>query len=267
MKYIIIFLLFVSFQSIAQYQSVFGETSTSWNVFQELCDGFDTDSLYVTKDTSINDVTYKMIGGETLAEIWFIRESDNRDSVLFLNPELSDSEFIVMDLTLEVSDTFRLGPNLQEECYVDSVFVYEGKKHIRFSNSIEFAGGQEHFMFIEGVGTNFGLFYQGIDLRYVRQRHYLLCAYQDEILQYSNKSFDGECYVFWTKMIDTQQKDKLIDVYPNPVSENCLVTVNEDNFEEIDLLIYNSVGSLLKIVKLTSQHESLDISDIPTGLY
>ncbi|MDX9854631.1 MAG: hypothetical protein RBS81_12680, partial [Tenuifilaceae bacterium] len=212
----ILFLMLMSLfnNTWAQYASIFGDESTSWNLFQEIGDGFDTDSLFVVKDTTINDLEYKAINN-LYGERWFLRESIDKSKVYLYSPNLSESEFLVLDLTLQKLDTFFIGVNRNDILIVDSVFTIDGRKHIRFNYVIEFAGGNEKFEFIEGVGSNFGPFYQGIEPYYIGKKHYLLCAHKNGVLNYVNSAFNGQCNVTWTG-IKRKESNLKLKVFPNP---------------------------------------------------
>lgn len=141
-KYIVFLLILYSNNIWAQNESVFGIESTSWNLFQELGDGFETDSVFVVKDTIINELTYKTVKNQS-GEPWFLRESEDKSKVFFYSPNISDSEYIVLDMSLQMSDTFLIGINGNDTLLVDSVYIINNKKHIRFNYLIEFAGGSD----------------------------------------------------------------------------------------------------------------------------
>lgn len=249
----------------AQYASIFGNESTSWNSFQEIADGFDTDSLFIVKDTTINALEYKAINN-LHGEPWFLRESTDKSKVYLYSPNLSESEFLVLDLTLQKSDTFFIGVDKSDTLVVDSVFTIDGRKHIRFNYVIEFAGGSENFEFIEEVGSNFGLFYQGIDSYYIGQRHYLLCAYKNGILDYSNNAFNGQCNVTWTG-IKSNESNRKLKVFPNPSKGQLTIDVEDINANFMDIYIYNSNGLLIQTIKKSSRPVNIGMDNFPSGLY
>ncbi len=63
---LIILLACLSCKAWAQYESVFGDSSTSWNLLYEGGDVFDTDSLATLNDTLIDTLEYKTIKVYTL---------------------------------------------------------------------------------------------------------------------------------------------------------------------------------------------------------
>jgi len=249
----------------AQYASIFGDESTSWNLFQEYCDGFGTDSLFVVKDTTINTLVYKAINN-LHGEPWFLRESTDKSKVYLYSPNLSESEFLVSDLTLQKSDTFFIGVNKSDTLVVDSVFTMDSRKHIQFNYEIEFVPGKVKFEFIEGVGSNFGLFYQGIEPYYIGQRHYLLCAYKNGILDYSNIAFNGQCNITWTG-IESNESNRKLKVFPNPSKGQLTIDVEDINTKFIDVYIYNSNGLLIQTIKKTYSPVNISMDKFPSGLY
>jgi len=64
-------------------------------------------------------------------------------------------------------------------------------------------------------------------------------------------------------------KEQSVEIYPNP-AEN-LININFINFEpvEIQLLLFDILGKPVKVFNfyMTSNHQVLDISDIPSGVY
>lgn len=267
MKKHILFLLILFSNNIwAQYESVFGTETTSWHLFQELSDGFDTDSIFIVKDTIINELSYKTVSNP-YGELWFLREAEDNSKVFFYSPNRNDSEYIVLDLTLQKSDTLLIGVNNTDTLLVDSVYTIDNMKHIRFNYLIEFAGGSEYLEFIEGVGTNFGLFYQGIDPMYIAQRHYLLCSYKNAGLYYTNSSeyFSGQCEVVWTGIPNLNESNNP-KVFPNPARE----TINfqlDDYWGNVVLHIFDSKGSLIKKVQEITNLMVVNLTDFPPGLY
>ncbi|MBN1184255.1 MAG: T9SS type A sorting domain-containing protein, partial [Bacteroidales bacterium] len=247
-----------------EYESVFGSESTSWNLFNELNDGFETDSTYVLKDTTVNETLYKMIY-VPLSYNKYLRETEDRSQVYQYSPEINDSEFLVFDLNLEENDTFIIGYE-KDTAVVDSVFYLNEKKHIRFDYEFEVVYGSEKFEFIEGIGTNFGLVYQGVELWIVRQYNYLLCAYKNGELTYSNKIFDGECYLFWTPIHDIVGEN-FVKIYPNPASDKITIELGVSNSEELLLMLYNSDGTLTDKISQVSNIIEINTSDKPAGLY
>lgn len=249
------------------YQSVFGEISTSWNLFHEIPDAYLTDSLFVSKDTTIHDLVYKEVINTSTNERSYLRESDDRSKVYLYLPDIGDEEFPVMDLTLSLADTFYVGTDRSDTLLVDSVYTSDGLKHIRFDYPVEFTGGTEKLEFIEGTGTNFGLFYQGIESAMIPMKNYLLCAYRNGNQVYSNKSLNGQCRVFWTG-IDDQPATGEIKMYPNPAKDKLTIELPENLFTgTCHLQVYNNSGLLVETRVGNSNPLTINVNDKPAGIY
>ncbi len=128
--------------SNAQYQSIFGSSSTSWNIAAEVYVELQrvTDSVVAGNDTSINALNYKKIHffaidhfsglPPVLENTAYVREDLTLGKgwiAILLNPIY---ETVFYDLSLSVGDPFMInGSNYP----VDSVYVLDGRKHIRIT--------------------------------------------------------------------------------------------------------------------------------------
>lgn len=264
-------ILLATVANATQYKSIFGSESTAWNLAMEIGDGIWTDQLILTGDTVINTTTYKIVESKhSPRNKYFIRESTDHSMVFCITPILSNQELVVFDLNLQKQDTFRIGIGQEETIVVDTVFVQNNTKHIRFDLLIADIGGteKEYFEFIEGIGSNCGLFYQGIERYNIFQNHYLLCAYKNDTVAYANKSdyFLGICYINWDKLIKNNF-DLKVEIYPNPVETNLKVALKTNNTKPVKIYIYNYLGKLTETI-ITDQNEiSLNLSNIPSGSY
>ncbi|MBO7227016.1 MAG: hypothetical protein J6V33_05490, partial [Bacteroidales bacterium] len=100
----------------------------------------------------------------------YIRESEDRSKLYFRTSE-SNNEMLIMDLNLEVGDTVDTktwkwdGINYtNSKIIVDSVYYYDGRKHIRTNCYIAFSYDYrftyyDTLQFVEGVGPTFGIMY------------------------------------------------------------------------------------------------------------
>ncbi|MBN1143215.1 MAG: T9SS type A sorting domain-containing protein [Bacteroidales bacterium] len=252
------------------YQSVFGATSTSWNLYHEIPDAGWTDSLVVTRDTTIHGLAYKEVLNTVVrmgTEQYYLRESGDRSKVYLYVPEIADEEFPVMDLTLALADTFYMGTDRSDTLIVDSVYTADGRKHIRFDYPIEITGRTEKLEFIEGVGTNFGLFYQGIPSMLTPPSQYLLCAYHNGSQVFSNKSMNGQCSIHWVGIND-QAAAREIKMYPNPAHDKLTIELPGNQFTgTCRLLVYNSSGCLIETLEGSSSPITVNVQDKPAGIY
>lgn len=275
MKYLMYLILFLfSLNSWAQYESVFGDSATSWNLLVIYPDNTVTDSLYVVRDSIINSETYKIVKSKTSfgGGTRYLKETEDHSKVYYYYPALSDSIFIVLDLTLEEADTFYINTASDGKIpiVVDSVYTNNSRKHIRFDYVIDYRYAIEKLEFIEGIGSNFGLFYQGTSAYEIGRSHYLLCSHKNGSLKYLNDSKDLEinsnCNIYWTK-IEKQKNKSKISVYPNPAQKMVSFKVESDNLNNFSVKIYNICGIVCKTIFSAHGAAELDISHLPDGIY
>jgi len=269
---ILILILTISNTINAQYQSLFGSNSTSWNVY-----GYDlgavTDSTVTNSETIINDITYKRLISfkyvdfeldpiESTAQR-FIREDLTTGKVWYKGSEQSN-ELLIMDLSLEVGDLFFVSPGTWNTGLgnypVEEIWVENGRKHIKFDCTINTA--QEKLTFIEGIGPNIGLQHQHSS---TNGSPYLLCSYKNENIEYQNSQhpqFAGLCLHNETAAIGDEELNYQIIIYPNPVKD--ILTIEEQSNIEIESTsIYNYLGQKL----VTAQQRKIDMSNLKTGVY
>lgn len=248
------------------YTSVFGETSTSWNIYFEIPDLLATDSLFVSGDTVIHDQEFRKVtrNGFINNSMYYLRESMDHSQVFFYSA-LLDSEFVVMDLNLELADSFYLGREKVNPIIVDSVFFVDNRKHIRFDTIMEVSGYREKFEFIEGVGTNFGLFYPGEF--FLPHQLYLLCAWHDAIQVYDNRMAPGQCRLSWTSAYGTKDNSRLL-LFPNPADEQLIINweVNSTH-QKFICHVYNAEGCRTKTQHAETFPITLNTQSMANGIY
>jgi len=268
---VIIFSCF-TLNSISQpYKSIFGNFSTQWN---ELFSSLSTCTcvLNVTKDTIIDGKTYKkaIYNGEYCPQYGsgvFLREDSTAGTAWVI--DLADNqERLIMDLSLNIGDTFRIYPNAiyyDTIAIVDSVYFENSLKKVRL-NLISGVNSSERLTFIEGVGSNFGIDYQINPFAFgggvIGGDIYLLCSYKDGILTYKNLFIDT-CY--WVSAdIDEISNTNKIKVYPNPTKD--FLNIQTYDFVEKTIIIYNSIGQMVQSLDFMN-HICLNISSLEDGLY
>lgn len=258
----------VQAQTKVQYASIFGSSSTSWNIYHILIDHGRTDSVYVLKDTTIGGTAYRAISMMhwSTPTPYFLRESGDCSKAYLYAPTLSSAEYLVMDLNLQVSDTFLIGSNRDVVCVVDSVFTDAGgRKHIRFNYRFEELQYAK-LEFIEGIGTNYGLFYQGISIAQIPTYHNLLCVHKNGALCYSNTAFNGRCSVTWMGIDANRLNGQVLRAFPNPTSGHITIDAEALSDSPVDVYIYSSSGQLVRTIMGACLPVSLDVP-MPEGIY
>lgn len=269
----------ISIVSSAQYKSVFGSESTSWNQLVVLLDESHTDSIYTSKDTIINATTYKIIyrrswGGGAPQLYCFLRESNDKSQVyqFYPNDLFSDNPsnkgILVFDLNLKLGEKFIVGDDsVKDSLIVDSVFFdTNNKKHIRFSKYINHPLGKEKFEFIEGVGSNLGLFYGKISFSLATRAMYLLCEHQDGVLIYQNKLRSGYCRIDFADNLKQNINNTFISFY-NHSSKEFIIKAIGDTQDVVSIIVYNSNGSLVGKYFGNTLPYTIDLSKFNKGLY
>lgn len=246
------------------YESIFGDTSTSWAIAKEIPDAMYTDSIFTATDTSFDGHNYKSVK-DLSYDYGFIREDTTLGQVWFYSKD-DNTEYLIMDLTLSVGDSFQINTFQGTEFpIVDSVYFMNGKKHIRFNYVLQIWSEQEKLIFIDGIGANAGILFQhqfgGMTLR-----SYMLCKYKDNQLVYSNTIFGGDCYVLRTGLSDNSINSSWT-LFPNPFSNFTLLKIPRNDNQKCTLQIFNSVGQIaFQLDNITADQIIIDGKKIQNGL-
>lgn len=264
----------------AQYQSLFGDTQTSWNIIKGNMWGIGTDSLVTVSDTTINSLNYKKIlyydisssNAQIEPIVGFLREDSFQGKAWYFNTT-DTTEQLIMDLSLSIADTFYVGGSWN--AYpgyhpVDSIWIESGRKHVRLDlvNSYGAVGHNDKVIFIEGVGTNIGIGYQ--DVYYADNFPYLLCAYKNTDLVYQNAhpEFMGNCN-YTTVGVDDYPERSALKIYPNPSSAGeVTIEYKNENSKYLTVAIYSNNGKLMLSQQTTSfENTRVNTHDFPAGIY
>ncbi len=263
----------------AQYKSIFGEHTTEWVFEWHNLDFGGQDTVYVQKDTIVNDVFWRKIlvrnnsfiykGGllredTILGKVWY-------KGLYFLNDELDTTEFLLFDFALEESNIFDVSNmwtgyqgTTTVENTVDTVYYIDGLKHIQFAGNYDSEHPSEPYLFIEGIGGNLGVLWKQYSGGL--QAQYLLCSYKDGIkTSYSNIRHMGECEILiMSKYIEFNTPNELT-IYPNPCNDFATIQLKSAlPLYDINISIFDLTG---KIIYKTHSGPYLDLSSISPGLY
>lgn len=264
----------------AQYESIFGQNNTQFNIFHVPLSG-PCISSHIWQDGvfEINGNNYKKFGNA------YLREDTLSGKVymqMFNYPSPFDTlrDVLIMDLSLQVGDTFHLhsdyysiNQSISMECpyiIVDSVFYENGSKVVRtncnawhcklnaFDNNIPLS-------FIEGVGPNRGPFYWLVQYYHdAGEASLLLCSYKDDTLSYINPLYNT-CDTFVVRVSDKCLGG--IDVFPNPIEDNLLSISFGNSFSGL-ILLYNALGSKVYSIDLSNVHtHQIKMTHFSKGMY
>ena len=270
---IVISFLFLSSSNVLlaqNYNSIFGIENTTWKT--PFCN---LDQAHVKEQVSemesmINGESYKMVGtiysggvSYDLAGIdanGFAREDVTTGKAWFMSTietmsGLDTVEYLIMDLSLNVGDTFLIYQPWNEviTSIIDSVYYISGVKHVQ--TNYHFWGSDEPLTFIEGVGTNYSLGYMHDSFNMCRC---LISINKDLDEVYSN----SDCF---PPMVgnETLIEEVSISIFPNPASTYLTV---ESNLKSVqDYAIYSILGEKIMSGRISSQR--IDISDLLSSSY
>ncbi len=272
MKKIIIipFVLLFFCQNIAnaQYESIFGQNTTQFNIFHEPVSGYCiTNHILQTGDFEINGIYYKKFGNIYLRE-------DTVSGKVYMqifnySPPFDPSrDVLIMDLNLQVGDTFSLhsdyyfiSQSISMECpniIVDSVFYENGRKVVRTNCNplhciVSIFDPYTPLSFIEGVGPNRGPFYWLAQYYHdAGKASLLLCFYKDDTLSYMNPLYNT-CDTFPDLVSIHDQYLNGIDIFPNPIEDNLLNISFDGTFSGL-IFLYNALGSKIYSIDLSNVH-------------
>ena len=210
----------------------------------------------------------------------YIRESEDRSKLYFRTSE-SNNEMLIMDLNLEVGDTVDTetwkwdGINYTDsKIIVDSVYYYDGRKHIRTNCYISFSYDYrftyyDTLQFVEGVGPTFGIMYVPC-LMLPRHEWFMLsltCYYRNNILEYdrvSNSHPYYDCNIFWSIGIN-EVDDINVALFPNPTKDKFHITDLMN--EEYTIQIISPIGAVIKTIKTLGPEIEIDLNGLPNGVY
>ena len=266
-KLILIFLLIPFFGS-AQYKSIFGNNSTNWNYAIVLIDLTSSDSLWIAKDTIVNDTTWKKVIKNSSANFLggLLFEDTSKGKVWYKSLGSTDTaSSLCFDFSLSVGDVFNINNGWknysQTEKTVDSIYFKNSRKHIQFKGGLGW-GSQilEKFTFIEGVGSNISPIYKDPSQKYIPT--YLLCSEKDGALEYLNKFFYGNC---WVNITNLKQEEPLYNskVFPTAF-KNYIYITSEASIRFTHISLYNSIGYL--VTELSFQKQ-LNLGYLKPGIY
>jgi len=174
---------------------------------------------------------------------------------------------LIMDLSLNVGDTFRIYPNSTHYdtiAIVDSVYLENSLKKVRLNVNTIYPGNDK-LTFIEGVGTNVGIDYQ-VNNYFLDNFGctYMLCSYKNNQLFYKN-SYVDTCYIEWDGIAENKAIMNRINVFPNPTND--ILNIQLSLFSKGTIVIYNSIGQIAKAINIDKNNLSLDISSWNKGIY
>lgn len=266
-----IILLFVLLQNLAfgQYQSLFSDSMTTWDIMEDRSNlddpQFPMYRLSIDHDTiDVNgDTMYFIVSTSNQSnypnESYYLKENSDHSKV-WKKRNYGDTTWLILyDLTLNVGDIC-ITPDFANtpQTLVDSVyFDAQNRKHIRFDSNTLMSG---KFEFIEGVGTSYGLHRSVCTVP--SRKPTLICQHKSGVLNYSLiHPFVANCQT--SLGTDKLQINKLV-IFPNPSNEWITVSTDYSNQWET-ISVFNAMGQL--ILKTNDSANPINVSGLENGLY
>jgi len=227
-------------------------------------------------DTIVDDEEYTKVyrSNDSLQLKWFfegfIRETDTGS--VFLRMGNLDFESLLVDFGVEEHDSIRIESGGYQYAYVDSIrmksfgIFKEYRKHIFLS---VFPGGQGD-IWIEGVGSHYGVLNDLSFIGSLGQGRTLLCFTENDTSKYIDSYFNT---CFKTGVYTSSIKAKNIEVintvsFPNPASQNITIQFDNARFKTYQIVIYDNLGRLISILdEVSNSKVEVDVSKYESGIY
>ena len=201
-----------------------------------------------------------------------------------VNPPMSS--FLMYDFSLQVGDSAIItsldrGHNLVAKCVGrDSITLHNGEKRATLRIQIfnpndqwDETDGFDETIWIEGIGSNYGLFSPDYKPKYgcLFEKLRLLCYHeQDELLldfpEFDTDSTPGDCYNNDIEMrVPHITAAQSLSLYPNP-SKHSLYITNGERYENTSYEITDVTGRMV-LQGSYNATEGIRVSGLAKGLY
>ena len=213
---------------------------------------------WISDDTLVEGVRYTKVletrNGEGTPRLAALLREENGN----VWKRESSTDLLLYDFTAQVGDTVRFG-DFAESFVVDSISFEQiggvDRKKIWFGLEYDITGEPYAIeTWTEGIGSDMGLLFSG--WYYVTGGYYrALCFHQNGELLWQNEYY-GTCMIDAVEEMDISP----ISLYPNPTSD----VVHIEGVEAPEVLVYNSIGQLVKTLQNSNE---ISAADLPEGLY
>lgn len=268
LKLLVLLLFLTSIAKAQDYHPVVGEGLFQWSVpIQQLFDCW-IDTVFLQNVDDYYELIYKgkwfYQEGESMGKI---RSNENHSQLYFVAPD-SEEELLIMDLNLNVGDTFYTIDlyDQPDTLIVDSIFIKDNLKHIQFNkytNSMLSVNCKKTF--IEGVGPNWGL---GKTMEQYSLFGYFICKHENGNLIYflSNSIIDNCNFISpCNSRISNVENNQIISIFPNPANDFIIINISNEE-QSMFYNLYNIQGELVGNDNLYDQNK-INIAHLNMGVY
>lgn len=264
-KHLLVLLTIITLGANAQ---TLVDTNKVWNVVACLNFGpCGTTVFSFAGDTAIGTLQYKklIVNRDSAGFGYSYPVAAREDAITKQIFFYENGEYLAYDFSLNPGDTFTTNLNgCSVQMSVDSVDTIgllngELRKRIFLSNN-----GQE--IWIEGVGSLFGLTFMGASPCVIDVYPALNCFKENDTLKYQNSNFT-DCF-YNTVGIQEMSDENNFTVMPNPFSESTSI-IFENPFHEMNALkIFNIQGQMIReYSNIKGSKIKIDREKINSGIY
>lgn len=195
------------------------------------------------------------------------RESNKQ---IFYVPPSTTTEYLLYDFNLNIGDTlpptYVNGAGSIVVTSIDS--IYDGNSYRkRFNLSTadttlwQWAGNYLYASIIEGIGSTHGLLWYLEP--YFEIGGALFSFKQNGIVIYPDTI--SSCEI--TGIQNILPRNNSIELFPNPAATTLTLIVHDMKTVSASIEIYNSIGDIIYSKNIFIGQETIDISDLPSGIY
>ncbi len=238
-------LLIMGIQTQAQTKFHFPDSNASWNIANGGTNFNVTFRSYgIMGDTSLNGLTYKKIGESTDTMFkaananYFCAVREDSNKWYFVNKNDSIN-YLLYNFSAKIGDTIIIkspwlwgDSSIQIVSKIDSILIHGNyRKRISFDPN-------SYVSIIEGIGSNYGLFYNGwgvFDYGFI-----LLCFHQNDSLIWMNNP-ENNCYNI-NLGISTPPTNTMFNIYPNPAGTFFQINYEGNIYRNLTIELYDLAG-------------------------
>lgn len=264
---LLIFAVFIiQFLSAQQYEPIISfDDTTAFSLVHEVWDAAVTETASIDGESEIDGKIYNNVNfyGQFPSLIGYIRQDSTNSKAWYRSIE-EDNEYLIMDLNLNVGDTFDVNYIAygSEEAIVTRVDTFQNRKRVTLN--YRYGGGfiYDHISFIEGVGPNAFFLYQ-VENNFspVDQLFgFLTCKkYRNGVLEFDYDPSDDDCILFTSTKSEIKQSN--ISIYPNPTDESITIKISQElNSNKLTYKLFDQFGRIIKSSVLIDTNTIISIS-------